>query len=344
VKLAIKNPMRAAVRQVRNRFAHKAVILTYHRIGKFHIDPWGLFVSSEHFREHLEILRDHGSVLSLNQLLDSLKRGRLPRRAIAVTFDDGYSDWFDNAKPLLEHFAVPATLFLISGKIGEKAALWWDELQKILLQSDRLPETLELRIKGRTHSWALGDAARFDNADRTHSSWKASEDPPTVRHATYFTLWKVLRTLGNDERQAIMSDLRAWAGSATVDDHDDSLLSPEQIVSAAASNLFDIGSHSVTHPSFAAISLEAQRDEIERSKSQLGKLLGRPVGSFACPYGNYTAETPNMLREAGFVCACCTRMGTVKPNTDWYELPRVQVDDCDGVTFARQLSRWFSSD
>jgi len=343
VKLIARNPVRAAVRQVRNRFAHKAVILTYHRIGKFHIDPWGLFVSSDHFREQLEILRDYGSVLSLNQLVGFLKRGRLPRRAITVTFDDGYSDWFHNAKPLLEHFAVPATVFLITGKIGEKTPLWWDELQTIMLQSDRLPETLELRINGHMHSWSLGDAARFDDADRAHWSWKASEDPPTARHATYFALWQVLRTLADDERRPIMGELRAWAGLAT-DDREHSLLSPEQIASSAASPLFDIGSHSVTHPLFSAMSPTAQRDEIEKSKSQLGKLLGRPVGSFAFPYGNYTAETPAILREAGFACACCTKSGTVQPNTDSYELPRVQVDDCDGVTFAKQLSRWFSSD
>jgi len=341
VKLIGKNPVRAAVRRVRNRFAHKAVILTYHRIGKFQVDPWGLFVSPDHFREHLEILREYGSVLSLNQLVDSLKRGILPRRAISVTFDDGYSDWFRNAKPLLEHFAVPATLFLITGKIGEKTVLWWDELQTILLQSDRLPETLELRISGRMHSWSLGDAARFDNADLAHASWRATEDPPTVRHAAYFTLWQVLRTLADAERRPIMDELRAWAGSATADD-EHSLLSLEQIVSSAASDLFDIGSHSVTHPLFSAISPAAQRDEIEKSKSQLGKLLGHPVGSFAFPYGNYTPQTPNMLREAGFACACCTKSGTVQPNTDWYKLPRVQVDDCDGVTFARQLSGWFS--
>jgi peptidoglycan/xylan/chitin deacetylase (PgdA/CDA1 family) len=54
-----------------------------------------------------------------------------------VTFDDGYADNLYNAKPLLERYGIPATVFLITGYIEDKRQLWWEELVRLLLQPAR---------------------------------------------------------------------------------------------------------------------------------------------------------------------------------------------------------------
>lgn len=110
-----RNPVRAVWRRLRNRFERRVIILTYHSIGRPQLDPWRLFVTLDHLREHMEVLRRYGPLLRLPDLADALTKGTLPRRSIAVTFDDGYSDWFQLAKPLLEHLEIPATVFLITG-------------------------------------------------------------------------------------------------------------------------------------------------------------------------------------------------------------------------------------
>lgn len=86
-----------------------------------------------------------------------------------------------------------------------------------------------------------------------------------------------------------------------------------------------------------------QRDEIQQSKTSLEKILGRPVTSFAYPYGNYSVETVPILREAGFTCACSTFPGVVWRDTDRFQLPRVTIEDWDGEKFSRELSLWFDS-
>jgi len=291
----------------------------------------------------MEVLRRYGPLLRLPDLADALNKGTLPRRSIAVTFDDGYSDWFQLAKPLLEHLEIPATVFLITGTNETKRLMWWDELENILLRSQRLRDTLELRISGRTHSWSLGDSAHFPEGAQTYASWKASDDPPTPRHAIYFELWTLLRPLAEGERQLIMNELRAWAGADSSGDGGHRLLSPQEIVSSAKSNLFDMGAHTGTHPLLSAISSTAQREEIRQSKSYLEKLMDRPVASFAFPYGDYNAETLNILRDEGFTCACGTKSGSVRADTNWFELPRMHVLDWDGRTFEKRLTGWFSS-
>src|SRR5207249_8006265 len=142
------------------RFSPRGLILAYHRITEVSSDPWGLCVSPRHFGEHLEILTKHGPVLRLQQVVEAIDAGDLPRRAFAITFDDGYADVLHNAKPLLDQFRVPATVFVTTGEGRQKRGFWWDELDRLLLQTDRLPDTLRLGINGETYTWELGPDTR----------------------------------------------------------------------------------------------------------------------------------------------------------------------------------------
>ena len=84
-----------------------------------------------------------------------------------------------------------------------------------------------------------------------------------------------------------------------------------------------------------------QAAEIRTSKTQLEKLLDRSVTSFAYPYGDYLKETPSLVRDVGFSCACTTRKESVHWGTHCLELPRIQVEDWDKNEFQKRLWEWF---
>jgi peptidoglycan/xylan/chitin deacetylase (PgdA/CDA1 family) len=65
------------------------VILGYHRLGSGFDDPFELEVTPERFTQHLDVLQRHGSILSLTDAIASLRAGRIPSRAVVLTFDDG---------------------------------------------------------------------------------------------------------------------------------------------------------------------------------------------------------------------------------------------------------------
>ncbi len=102
-------------RRVRNHLMPGGLILLYHRVAEVVSDPWSLCVSPRHFAEHLEVLQKLGFVVRLGHLNQTLQDGNRPHRQIVITFDDGYADNLYNAKPLLERYEIPATIFLTTG-------------------------------------------------------------------------------------------------------------------------------------------------------------------------------------------------------------------------------------
>jgi peptidoglycan/xylan/chitin deacetylase (PgdA/CDA1 family) len=322
-----------------------ALVLVYHRVAKVPSDPWSLAVTPDHFGEHLEVLRKHAVPLRLQQLSRALAKESLPGRAVVVTFDDGYADNLHNAKPLLQRYDLPATIFLPTGLIGCNNEFWWDELDRLLLQPGKLPKNLRLQINGKTHRWKLGEAARYRRAEfRRNRRWRAWEDAPTPRHALYKALWDLLHRSPDEEQRRVLVEVRRWAGVEEEGRPSHRLLSLEQASALAKGDLIEIGAHTVNHPSLSSLSLESQRHEIVGSKARLEDMIGSPVTSFAYPYGkrsDYSAQTVALVREAGYTCACSNFPGSVKSSTDAFQLPRLQVEDWDGDEFAQQIEGWF---
>jgi peptidoglycan/xylan/chitin deacetylase (PgdA/CDA1 family) len=277
-------------------------------------------------------------------LSEALLDGNLPDKSVIVTFDDGYADNLHNAKPVLERYDVPATIFLASGFIGREREFWWDELDRIFLQPGTLPERLSLSINGGTYRWELGEVARYsEGASWYHRGWRAWEEAPSSRHSLYKSLWELLNPLTEGERQRVLDELLRWAGVESMSHPSHHPLSFEEVLALAQGELIEVGAHTVTHPRLSALPAASQRDEIQGSKARLEEVLGHPVTSFAYPHGgrsDYTAQTVSMVREAGFACACSYFAGIVGQSTDRFQLPRMNVQDWDGEEFAWRLSRW----
>jgi GT2 family glycosyltransferase/peptidoglycan/xylan/chitin deacetylase (PgdA/CDA1 family)/glycosyltransferase involved in cell wall biosynthesis len=121
-----------------DRSGPKALILLYHRVAEVQPDPWSLCVTPQRFAEHLDVLSGRWNVLRLRDLVRALQVGALPDRAVVITFDDGYADNLHNAKPVLERYGKPATVFVASGYVGNKREFWWDELERVVRRDGSL--------------------------------------------------------------------------------------------------------------------------------------------------------------------------------------------------------------
>jgi peptidoglycan/xylan/chitin deacetylase (PgdA/CDA1 family) len=98
----------------RNR--QRVVVLLYHRVSDELRDS--LTVGIEQFDAQMEWLRYHHQVVSIADIIHGNVPRNTARPVIAVTFDDGYSDNYEHAVPILLRHQVPAAFFVSTGMIG----------------------------------------------------------------------------------------------------------------------------------------------------------------------------------------------------------------------------------
>lgn len=104
------------------------IILTYHQINDVppDQDPYGISVTPAAFDQQMRYLKEKNfSVLHISEAVKIMRvRGKLPKKAVSITFDDGYRDNFENALPVLRKYGFPATIYLVAQRVGDYAR--WD--------------------------------------------------------------------------------------------------------------------------------------------------------------------------------------------------------------------------
>lgn len=304
----------------------------YHRVNYLAPDPWNLAVTPENFAEQLEVLEATTEVQPLSNI--SQRHGN--QYCSFITFDDGYADNFELARPVLEAKGLPATIFVSSGFIGSPGELWSDTLDRIFLQSLQLPRMLDLHVDGRDFQF---DFTGFESGEA--QVWDWDDDDLTIRHTAYRTLFRALRPLPLSQQADAIATLESWAESHR-SRPERLFMSPEQLQFLSRSKLIEIGAHTVTHPVLSLLSIDNQWREIMGSRHALEAMCGASIKSFAYPNGghdDYTEETVNLVREAGFHYACAAFPGLATSETDLHQIPRLMVRNWDGDTFARILQQ-----
>ncbi|GJL65534.1 MAG: hypothetical protein NPIRA05_05050 [Nitrospirales bacterium] len=327
-------------------FPGNGVILMYHRVTEKQIDPWKMCVTPQNFVSHLDVLRSNYYPMTLSDFIRSHREKSLPERSVAVTFDDGYSDNYHSALPALIEYGIPATFFISTMTSRPDEPFWWDVLQSIFLVPGILPDKLRLQAGNSMRVWETGSAKCYSEED--YLSGMEELTYPSIegsRMHLYLSVWDALRKLTDKERSLRLGEIKNWAFNERSDSSQLSCparLSHDEIKDMVQSPLFDIGAHTVTHPSLPTQDESTQRLEIEQSKSYLESICGQRVSHFAYPFGDYSKETVKFVRDAGFESACTTNESDIWRFTDCYQLPRVAAPDCGLAQFDRTVQRFFS--
>lgn len=94
---------------------------------------YNLSVTPETFAAQVEYLTRQGyRAISIGQLVAHLRENQpLPPKPIILTFDDGYRDFYTNAYPVLKRYGQKGTVFVITGLIGNKEYLTWEQIMEL---------------------------------------------------------------------------------------------------------------------------------------------------------------------------------------------------------------------
>jgi peptidoglycan/xylan/chitin deacetylase (PgdA/CDA1 family) len=165
--------------------------------------------------------------------------------------------------------------------------------------------------------------------------------PP--RHDVYEDLCDRLRSVTGASRERTLAALAAIAGTPRDPRPSHRRLSSSEIAELAAIDGITIGSHTESHSSLAGLAADEQRREVCRAMGELARLIGKPVTSFAYPFGG-PHDVPDQFAAIaeveGVTIACTTEPGSIGRDTDRLRLPRVTVRDWPREVFESQWAAW----
>ncbi len=275
------------------------VVLGYHNVVERLPDTAqtsipAMLITRAMLERHLDWLGKRYQFVSLDELGDILQTGASRTKPMAaVTFDDGYRDFYDHAFPLLKRKGIPAAVFVVTGLVGTA--------RKQI--HDRLYLTLAAAF--------LSQGRSSRDVDRTlgRLGIQPPEIPPNrLKHAAGkpFALTRaLLDALPQAEVLRVVEEL-------------ESELNLEQSMEAAPESLtwemvaeihgagMTVASHTRTHAFLTNEKRQRVLDEVVQSRSELEKRLGTTVKHFAYPDGRFDEVTVAAVAEAGYTFAYTT--------------------------------------
>lgn len=287
-------------------------ILAYHRVletvvpAGFRFDPDLVSASAEGFREQLRIVRRRFAPMRFDELLDHLDRGRpVPRRAVLISFDDGYDDNHRVAYPLLREAGLSAMFFVSTGHIDSGRPFAYDWLVRMLCTvPDARLDAPELGL-----SVALPGDLR-------------------ERRALAARLLDRLKTLPAEAQQALIDRLQAqWSMPDAGGDPDCRPMTWAQLREMREGGM-EIGSHGVGHRMLAKLPREAMREELQASHAAIARELGAAPLAVSYPVGGHDAYDKAVMAaaaDAGYRIGCSYVTGAQPlregPGYGWKRIP-----------------------
>lgn len=290
---------------------NKLLILAYHGVSLEDEHLWNssLFMPPDFLRRRFEIIKQHDcAVLPLTEAIERLYNKGLPKKAVAITFDDGNYDFFKQALPIIKEFNFPTTLYLttfysqFNKPVFAIAAdyLLWKAKSKVLRLNSLLGRNEQFRL--------------------------SNESERTRAHALIIS-YALENKLSAQQKNDL---LRRMCGELDIDYAEFcrkrilQLMNMEEIKAIASAGI-DVQLH--THRHRVPPEEELFRCEIEDNRQVINIATAKDATHFCYPNGEYDLRFFDWMKEANVISAttCETALSTGKTNR--FLLPRL-VDTC----------------
>ena len=285
---------------------NKPVILMYHRFGK---DKNDRVMNIDIFEQQIAMLTDKFNIISMSDLIaHQEKRERIPKNSVIITIDDGYSDFYDFAFPILKKYQAPAILYATHNFVDGSSWMWPDKVEHIVNLTSRTDYSLN------------------DGAVNIRVSFKSGSD----RFQAWNDIADYCLTLSEKQKEDYIEELSKELEVPLP------VIAPDAYKAASWENIremsdhnIEIGGHTMTHPKLTNVEDKVLDIEITKSRELLQSATQQEINSFAYPNGtrqDFDTSIKQKVREAGYANAVVGyHDGDLYSDT--YELGRYSIDN-----------------
>ncbi len=312
------------------RAGGQGLIFTLHHVRPpIHrsFDPNGLLSITPDFLEQAIITAKQAGLepVRLENLPALLAGADKSKKYVCFTLDDGNKDNAEFAAPIFRKHNVPYTIFVCPGLSGRTRTMWWETVAAILRENDKIrfdfgagPKTLTLT------NWFSKQAAFF----RFSTFAEVTDEDSAVQKID-----ALAQSLGINAMAIVERDI----------------MSEAELQALAKDPLVTFGGHTMTHSNLARVSPERLHFELSESCKMISAFAGKPVTTFAYPYGHTHTVGQREYAAAksiGVELAVTTQPGMLNSGSlnnmtalkrislnGWYQHPRFVKALVSGVPF-----------
>ena len=210
------------------------------------------------FKKQIEFLTRNFEITTMRQIENYFQgNGDLPKKSVALTFDDGYANNAKYADPILMEFGAKATIYLATNYIGTDRLMWSDEIELTVLTMpiDQFKVKLDKEIY-----FDISTIEKRYTALKVIKNYLKKSSPRKI-----VAVLQDLTILAPDSVRAINYDLHSF-------------LSWDDVRSMSSSTIWEIGAHTLDHYS-PTLGIEQIKQSMNKVRQELN-IDGVPLFSY----------------------------------------------------------------
>ena len=264
------------------------VVIGYHRVvenfaSSAETSIPSMLVSLRMLERHLDWIGRRFQFVSLDELGARLNSGdSLDKPIAAITFDDGYRDFYSHALPLLKKKGIPAAVFVVTDLVGTTIVQTHDKLYLMLMR----------RFGGQ-------NLKPTDLADLLQRLGIVLPIGTATATTPFLAMRLLLEVLSQADSQRVQTALESEVSIAEGTFKPFYSLTWEMLAGIRRAGM-TVGSHTRTHVLMTNESEQKVMDEVVGSREELEKRLGTGIQHFVYPDGAFNSSSVNAVAAAGY--------------------------------------------
>ena len=294
-------------------FQDRTIVLMYHRIlpvdnHMISFSHDGIIVHDDTFKKQVEFLNRHFTMLDINDF--STYNSRFNGTACLITFDDGWSDNYHYAFPILKENNTPAHIFLPINYISNSNNFWQEKLGQSIYHM-------------------------CNYADIFHSFLSQYELTNIVQYSTSVRK-NLIREFVSTQKQLSPDEIKSLIDEFDKEMSSKSCPAPVNAVDTymtwadvheMSKYSISFGSHAVSHHVLTRLPVQQLEHELATSKAIIESKINQSIDSIAYPNGNHDKIVCDTTRAADYKMGFTTEPGFVSPSTNPYRIPRINIHE-----------------
>jgi len=284
----------------------------------------------EDFKKQLDFFKERFNVVTMEEVIEAVQEGkRLPEKALLLTFDDGYTDNYTVALPLLLERGLQGSFFVPAKPLVDGGLLEVNKIHFILAkgnENDIVKDILDYSLIIKEKLREKLNIADRDILKELYKRYAVSNGRDTLD--TSFIkkmLQEILPAENRTEIIDILFDKYVEVSEEVL--ANELYVNKTQLKVMKKLGMF-IGLHGYEHNHLALLTEEEQKKDLEKSLSAMREFIDEDAWVMNYPYGSYNETTLRLIKNRGAVLGLTTKRGIADIKSDSaLELARFDCND-----------------